>query len=210
MMVPHGWSKLLPSPANDEWLNEAVRIDKKADKLRARATYDTGTILQLEAYLLRALVERLQARVVIEVGTFIGTSTKAIASGSTVEAVYTCDCSNDCVKATRVIRTFPRINSTVMLQQLAKRGVRADFCFFDGALTQRDVDLLAQTTHERTVFAVHDYTYGAKRRKKQTLYVMVARKGIGNVELLRQAFPRHQLLEPIAGTTLAVLLPEAA
>ena len=41
--------------------------------------------------------DHMGARVVIEIGTFVGLSTTALASGPTVEAVYTCDASNDCL-----------------------------------------------------------------------------------------------------------------
>lgn len=205
-MVDHGWADLLPDPPNDAWMNEAVCITKTARALRKRATYKTGTIIELEAYLLRAIVERLQARVVVEVGTYIGTSTRAMASGSTVSKVYTCDFSNDCLPSDAVIHTFPKVSSTDMLRHLAKKGVRADFCFFDGVLSEDDVSLLLKVTHEQTVLSVHDYTYGAKRSKKEIDYKFVARKGVQNTQLIASAFPTHRLVPPMPGTTLAVMV----
>lgn len=206
-MVDHGWAGLLPDPPNHAWMNEAVYIAKSARGLRKRAEYKTGTILELEAYLLRSIVEHLKARVVVEVGTYIGTSTRAMAAGSTVSKVYTCDFSNDCLQHDAVIHTFPKVSSMDMLRHLAKKGVRADFCFFDGVLSEDDVALLLKVTHEQTVLSVHDYTYGAKRSKKEIDYKFVARKGVQNAQLIASAFPNHRLVPPMPGATLALMVP---
>lgn len=198
---------MLPAEQDAAWQAQAKRIAQEADRRRARAEYDTGSITEFEAYLLRALVEFFKARIVIEVGTFIGTSACALASGSTVDTVYTCDISNNCFRGGSGITTFPKVSSTVMLQELVGRGVRADFGFFDGVLCDEDVELLGETTTPDPVFAVHDYNYGPKMRKHglQTM----PRKGIGNALLLRQKWPSLVTIEPLPDTTLAVLVPES-
>jgi hypothetical protein len=203
------WAEFLPAEPNDDWQAAAERIAREADQRRARADYDTGSVTVYEAYLLRALAEYLVASVVIEVGTFIGTSTLALASAESVEAVYTCDISNDCLDATDVIRTFPKQSSTDMLTRLVQKGVRADLCFFDGVLRNEDVALLAEVAHSATVFATHDYNYGPKIRVKNGVEYLetVPRKGIGNVRLLQQRWPSHLVIEPLPETTLALLVP---
>jgi hypothetical protein len=200
------------SPAlevGDDLRRRVSAIMGQAEAHRYRADYNTGSILEEEAYLLAALSEALQARVVIEVGTFIGTSTLSLALGSAVQAVYTCDGSNDCLPATDVIRTYPKRTSTHMLRDLSKLGVRADLCFFDGVLQQADSILLQGMVHDRTVYAFHDYNHGPKLRCKHGKQFMetVPRKGIGNVELLKPWLPSHRLVEPPTGTTLALLVP---
>lgn len=204
------WERLLANP-DPAWQAEIARICREADARRSRAAYDTGSILELEAYLLRALAEHLRAIVVIEVGTFIGTSTMALASASTVQRVYTCDVSNDCLPKTPIIRTFPKTRSVDMLRTLIARGVRADLCFFDGVLHEEDALLLVQATSPSPVFVVHDFTYGPKERRKggAVYYETVPRKGIGNVGILQREWAGYQVVEPWPGTTLAALVPES-
>jgi predicted O-methyltransferase YrrM len=195
------WASLSAEP------DDAIRrVCEEAEQRRVRADYDTGSITAVEASLLRALAESLQARVVIEVGTFIGTSTHALASASSVERVYTCDASNDCLPHTDTIRTFPKQTSTQMLRTMARHGVASDLCFFDGVLNDEDVTLLARVCRPGVVFAVHDYNYGPKIRK-HGLETM-PRKGIGNIRLLQRTWPSHCLVEPMPETTLAALVPE--
>lgn len=179
-----------------------------ADARRHAADYDTGSILASEACLLRALADHVGARVVIEVGTFIGTSACALASAPTVTALYTCDISNDCFPDGGVIRTFPKQSSTDMLRQLVDQGVRADVCFFDGALTADDIPLLAHVCQPDVVFAVHDYNYGPKIRKRG-LMETVPRKGIGNVRLLQTQWPEYRVIDPLPDTTVALFVPES-
>jgi hypothetical protein len=201
------WATVLPDHPNPVWQEDARRILAEAEKRRWLSDYNTGSIAEFEAYLLRALAEFLKARVVIDVGTFIGTSACALASASTVTAVYTCDASNDCLHSTDVITTFPKVGSTEMLRTLAKRGVRADLCFFDGVLRHEDIDLLTRVTTPKVVFAVHDYNYGPKIKKHGL--VTVPRKGIGNIHALRRAWPSHLLVEPLPNALVALLMPES-
>jgi hypothetical protein len=202
-----GWASLLPVPPNVVWQEEARRILAEAESRRWRCDYNTGSIAEFEAYLLRALAERLKARVMIDVGTFIGASACALASASTVQAVYTCDISNDCLGSSDVITTYPRVSSTMMLRDLATRGVRADLCFFDGVLSDEDVDLLTKATTPHVVFAVHDYNYGPKIRKHG--FETVPRKGIGNIRALQRRWPSHVVVKPLPDSLVALLMPES-
>ena len=143
----------------------------------------------------------------IEVGTFVGASTCALAAASTVRAVYTCDVSNNCLDETSVIRTFPRQTSTHMLRHLKTVGTKAGLCFFDGTLTPEDIPLLAAVCQSAPVFAIHDYNYGPKIRP-WGLETM-PRKGIGNVQLLQPQWPTHVVIDPIGESTMALLVPGA-
>jgi predicted O-methyltransferase YrrM len=206
------WLNVLTAGAAAARHARVQRIMLQAEARRVRADYDTGSITEQEAVSLCALAEYLKARSVIEVGTFIGTSTEALAAARTVEKVYTCDVSNDCLPQTAAIKTFPRLRSTDMLRWLvAHLPQQADLCFFDGVLSAEDVALLARVTHPRTVYALHDYNYGPKiRRKGGAVYLeTVPRKGIGNAALLQPRLSKHVIVEPAEGTTLALLVPEA-
>lgn len=199
------WASLV-SGGQANW-DQVRRLWSDADARRVSADYNTGSITELEAGLLWSMADALNARCVIEVGTFIGASTCALAAAACVQKVYTCDASNDCLPATDTIVTFPKQTSTAMLRRLCKLGVSADLCFFDGVLTPEDVALLSQVCRPDTVFTVHDYNYGPKIRK-HGLETM-PRKGIGNIGLLRKLWPLHQLVPPMPETTLAALVPEA-
>lgn len=177
-----------------------------AEARRASADYDTGSILACEAETLWGLADYIKAQRVIEVGTFIGLSTTALASAETVTDVYTCDASNDCLDGDGVIWTHPKTASTQMFKSLVATHVTADLCFFDGTLAAADVPLLKRVTHQNTVFVVHDYNYGPKQRRGGL--VTVPRKGIGNIALLAPMAASRVLVEPEPGTTLAALVPK--
>ncbi len=197
------WDALLAGGPDEDAVR---RLCETAEHRRVSADYDTGSIAEIEARLLWALADALQAKTILEVGTFIGTSTCALASAPSVERVYTCDASNDCLPRTEKIQTFPKQSSIAMLKHLVKQRVAVDLCFFDGVLTHDDVDLLTRICHARTVFTAHDYNYGPKIRK-HGLETM-PRKGIGNMRLLSPVWPAHRLIEPFPETTLAALVPE--
>jgi len=203
------WAGILPEVPNTAGIARVQALIVEADARRARADYNTGSISEAEAYYLWALAQARKARVVIEVGTFIGTSTTALALADSVEAVYTCDASNDCLPATPTIHPYPKRTSIDMLQDLVWKEVVADLCFFDGVLTARDVDLLARVTHPRTVYAFHDYNYGPKIRQRhgKTTLETMPRKGIGNVGLIYPRCLGHDLIDPLPESTLALLVP---
>lgn len=203
------WASVLLSSPQATWAADVRRIVAEAETRRERADYNTGSILETEAYALRALAEYLKAKTVVEVGTFIGTSTCALASAATVQAVYTCDASNDCLRATETIATFPKVSSATMLRRLAASKVKADLCFLDGTLRAADIAPLKAVMRKGAIFAVHDYNYGPKRRVRHGVesYETVPRKGIGNIRLLQPHWPDHMVIEPRPETTLALFVP---
>ncbi len=205
------WATWLPAEPQAFWRELVRELAVTAEVRRAKADYNTGSILEEEAYRLLMVVKHLQAKVVIEVGTFVGLSTTAMALARCVKELYSCDASNDCLPSDRVIHTFPKQTSTQMFQALIKHGVTADLVFLDGTLNHVDAQTLKMLIHAGTVIAVHDYNYGPKIRTKrgQVVQEIVARKGVGNVRLLKPYLTHHVLVEPQDGTTLALLVPES-
>ncbi len=205
------WTAWLPAEPQGFWRELVRQLAVTAEVRRAKADYNTGSILEEEAYRLLMIVKHLQAKVVIEVGTFVGLSTTAMALASCVTELYTCDASNDCLPNDRVIHTYPKQTSTQMFQALIKQGVTADLVFLDGTLTQVDAQTLKMLIHAGTVIAVHDHNYGPKIRMKrgQVVQEIVPRKGVGNVRLLKHYLKHHVLVEPQEGTTLALLVPKS-
>jgi predicted O-methyltransferase YrrM len=206
-MPTNFWASVM-AICQPHWREAVRRIVVEADARREKADYNTGSIAEDEACALLALADYINAKTVVEVGTFIGTSTLAMAAAPTVTRVYTCDASNDCLPASGRVQTYPKQSSTAMLDDLSRLGVRADLCFFDGSLGPEDISLLSKVTTPETVYAVHDYNYGPKIRKGGALET-VPRKGVGNVRQLQPMLPAHVLVKPQPGTTVAALVPRS-
>lgn len=179
------------------WLPE-IRANAIVCEARRRlAKYDTGTISEAACLYLRVVTERFQPKVVIEIGTFIGTSALAMRA----DRVYTCDKSNDCGPKEKRIVCHPYTGSTRMFTELARRGVRADFFFFDGRIKEKDVDLILELSAPGAVYAFDDYE-GQE-------------KGVINVGRLAPRLPAHYTLVPPPArvldlestTTIALLVP---
>jgi predicted O-methyltransferase YrrM len=201
------WARVM-AEFQPHWRDVISHIAADADERRDQAAYNTGSIAEDEACSLLALAAFISAKTVVEIGTFIGTSTLAMAAAPTVTHVYTCDVSNDCLPATNRVHTYPHKTSTQMLDDVVRLGVRADLCFFDGCVNTEDVPLLAKVTTPETVYAVHDYNYGPKIRKNGARET-VPRKGIGNIQLLQPYLRNHVIVPPQDGQLIAALVPRS-
>lgn len=196
----------------ESWWDDADRVIREAQPLRERAKFNTGSISRTTAVALRAISAWRQPDVVVEVGTFIGVSTKTLARG-TARLLHTCDISNDCLDACWPIYTWPYTKSTDMLKRLDDdlvtwrrdqqadgwKKMSVDMFFFDGLLTPEDVPLIRKLSTPETVYVFDDYNGEYK--------------GVKNAQKLCPLLPNHVLM-PAAGwvekdTTLAVLVPES-
>lgn len=183
-----------------EYGEEATALIASADLLRKKARFNTGTISVASAVLLRCLCDWLKPTAAIEVGTFIGVSTRSIRAGK----IYTCDASNDCLLSSPGIETFPLKTSEQMLAILAARKVLADLVFVDGLLSLNDAVLFGRVTHPGTVFAFDDYFLGPA-----VPGIKPSRKGVVGANLLKGRLRDHVLVEPfIEDSTIAFLVPE--
>lgn len=190
------WTEVF-SVVTDNWRAQAKRDMVDAEYFRKRAKFNTGSISPTTALALRAVGEWVRPLVVIEVGTFIGVSTKSL--GHSAGAIYTCDISNDCLPCDAPIYAHPYTKSTDMFRKLLMIGARGDLFFFDGLLTDEDPDLVMRLSTKHSVYVFDDY---------EGEY-----KGVQNVRKLQPLLPKHVLI-PRAGpveqdTTLAVLVPES-
>lgn len=146
---------------------------------------------------LRALCWVVRPRYIVEVGTLVGMSTRAMRA---VQWTYTCDTGEPLTKFKQedCVTTHWRTTSTDMLKRLVKNpppgGV--DLVFYDGKVQRNDLALLRQLTHENTVFAFHDY--------------VDEEKGVRGVRALQPLVPSHKLIVPADPKvhTVAVLAPE--
>lgn len=183
------WQSLIAF-LHDGDLAELIGHIRICEPRRKLALYQTGTVPFESAVALRALVRFYEPKVVVEVGTFIGTSTLALAAD---RIVYTCDQSNDCVPSSGRIVTHPYQSSTQMLRTIREP---VDLFFFDGRIQHDDIIEIQRLMTPGTVFVFDDY--------------VGHEKGVVNVEAMRRLVPHHQLLVPDPGpSTLAVLVPFA-
>jgi len=131
------------------------------ETLRAQAEYDTGSTALPAAWCLYGLMRHFQPKRVIEVGTFIGKSAVAMASGLDDQdapgEIFTCDASNGMAipwAGRTQLRQFPKTSSTDMLK--AVDGA-CDFVFLDGRLQPDDLPLLERLVTRETIFALDDF-----------------------------------------------------
>lgn len=187
-----------------EWRASIQQLMGHCERRRPTAKYNTGTVSESACLYLAGLTALLQSLVIVEVGTFIGTSSLAMIEGAHVNAtIYTCDKSNDCVPSQRRVFTHPFWSSTQLLRKVRDRFTTVDLFFFDGRIQPEDLPLILELSSERTVYAFDDY--GGRE------------KGVINVERLHPWLnPKkgYQLIEPppsVAGldakTTIALLVP---
>ena len=170
---------------------------RKLDELRDEADYDTGSLNEGDVQDLQDVVFHFRPTAVAEVGTFIGRSTMAIAhSMDEGGTIYTCDVSND-IKLPEVtggtIVQYPKKSSTDMFEDLLKQKVKVDLFYIDGRLSPKDIRLILELMHNKTVFVLDDFE-GVE-------------KGVGNAMLLMQYLTGYALIYPRWNGKTAILIP---
>lgn len=183
---------------DDERAPEKLALHERTmalEPLRSQAEYNTGSILFAQSWLLYNVVRYFKFERALEVGTFIGRSASAIASGMDDAGVQgeicTCDFSNSMTlpwSGRTTLRQFPKTSSTDMFRQL---DGAFDFVFLDGRLANEDLPLLDPLTTSDTIFGLDDFE-GME-------------KGVANLfALARMAkFKRHFPIYPPSETLLA-------
>ena len=170
---------------------------RKLDELREEADYNTGSLDKRDVEDLQDVVFHFGPKTVAEVGTFIGRSTMAIAHSMDVGGtIYTCDVSND-IKLPEVtggkIVQYPKKSSTDMFEDLLKQKVKVDLFYIDGRLSPKDIRLIQELMHNKTVLVLDDFE-GVE-------------KGVGNAMLLMQHLTGYALIYPRWNGKTAILMP---
>ena len=200
----------------DEALTDSRKIASLTAPLVDRFPSIAGSISLESGMFLWLLAKYFSPERICEIGTYIGRSTLAMAFGSakTVQNIYTCDGTYDCMKFTdmdvsfanenkvnaiKKIEYFGKTMSTVMLQRLDEDNISPDMVFVDGRIGVDDCNILTKICSEDCVFLLDDFD-GVE-------------KGVLNTVMLRGIFKNHILLEPPLLEdrgrllNLAVLLP---
>lgn len=135
------------------------RIVEEQQALRAGAAYNTGSVPCEDAMDLYKVTKFFEPKVIVEVGTFIGVSTRAMREAVPSATIYTCDHSNDIQVSPNdtKLHQYPNTASSTMFADLAEKGVKADLIYLDGRLTPQDFEPLGKIITENTVFVLDDF-----------------------------------------------------
>jgi len=133
------------------------------DPLREQADYKTGSISAATTHVLWATARYFRPNLIAEVGTYIGRSAMALGYGAGMDnsaLVLTCDASNDMEippAPNAQLRQYRKQTSTAMFRDMIERKERADLMHLDGRLSETDLGLLVEVTHDDTVFLLDDF-----------------------------------------------------
>lgn len=161
--------------------------------LRAVADYKTGSLPVEDAIDLFLIVKHFQPKVIAEVGTFIGVSTRIMSEAVPGATIYTCDVSNNITvdKENILISQFPKTPSHEMFKFLADKERKVDLVYLDGRLGNDDVEPLSKIVHDKTVFVMDDFE-GVE-------------KGVINAMMIEA--PNRVLIYPREGRKTAISIP---
>lgn len=177
-----------------EFPYEAVeKIVEDQQALRAQADYNTGSLPVDDAFELYKAVRFFQPKVIAEVGTFIGVSTRTMREAVSSAKIYTCDASNDIIVSEKdtALWQYEKTPSHEMFAQLAEQGLKVDLVYLDGRLSQQDVEPLTKIITDNTVFILDDFE-GTE-------------KGVANAMMLES--PGRTLIYPRDGRKTAISIP---
>jgi predicted O-methyltransferase YrrM len=124
---------------------------------RAKADYNTGSVSYDDAVDLYKIVTFFNPKVIAEVGTFIGVSTRTMRLAAPDAQIYTCDMSNDIDLDLTGVTQYPKKPSHEMFEDMEKKEVKADLVYLDGRLSEKDIPRLLNVITPDTVFVLDDF-----------------------------------------------------
>ena len=183
---------IIDEKVSDYPFEKIEKIVEDQQALRAQAEYNTGSVPIDDAFELYRIVKFFQPKVIAEVGTFIGVSTKTmnLAMERLVD-IYTCDHSNNINLDVPNIFQYPKRPSFEMFADMVEKGVKVDLVYLDGRLSQEDVEPLSKIIYAETVFVLDDFE-GTE-------------KGVANAMMLES--PGRVLVYPREGRKTAISIP---
>lgn len=163
-----------------------------------QADYKTGSLAEHDVWDVSALASAFRPATVCEIGTFVGRSTYALATGMGAGLIWTCDASNALDLPSPgnavTIRQFKKTNSTAMLETAIAEKQRFDLFYVDGRITAQDCDLIGECMNDRSIIVLDDFE-GVE-------------KGVANASILLNSIASGcTLIYPKPGRKTAVLLP---
>ena len=121
---------------------------------------ESGAITKVDAEFLWAFILERKPKVIVEIGTWFGTSAAVMAKAQSTYTddgrVYTCDKHNVYVLDNPKVR-YSNCGSTRFLEKMIRNRVRAGMVFTDARLKLRDIPLLMDVMRKPRLFLTHDY-----------------------------------------------------
>lgn len=169
------------------------KIVEEQQALRSQANYNTGSLPVDDAFELYKAVKFFKPKVIAEVGTFIGVSTRTMREAVSSAKIYTCDASNDIMVSEKdtALWQYEMTPSHEMFAELAEQGLKVDLVYLDGRLSQQDVEPLNKIVTDNTIFVLDDFE-GTE-------------KGVANAMMLES--PGRTLIYPRDGRKTAISIP---
>jgi predicted O-methyltransferase YrrM len=144
----------------DDFPYETIeKIIWEQQRLRADADYNTGSVPYDDAVELYKLAKFFQPKVIAEVGTFIGVSTRTMRLGASSADIYTCDVSNriQIDSSDTKLYQYPKTSSTDMFKDLAEKKIGVDLMYLDGRVQEEDFQYFPSIMHDQTIFVFDDF-----------------------------------------------------
>lgn len=129
------------------------------DILRKYADYNTGSISCASAWVMSTISNYFKPKLIAEVGTFIGRSTRALADFSDC-VVHTCDFSNSIdipMPRPNSIIQYKKKSSTEMLKSLFSEGLKPDMYHFDGRISDEDLLIIGELGVHDALILLDDF-----------------------------------------------------
>ena len=209
------WNRIFTNSSG--WVEERFilyKITNELETLIKEATKPTGSIPPFTIFALYALTRYLQPDYILEIGTYIGKSTLAMAYAldkkeSSTE-IHTCDFSNSIKLINKTTTPIIQYNgvSTFMIEQLLDKNMTFTMLNIDGRFPSEDIDnLLKIIDINETVICLDDFE--------------ASEKGLINYQVFLDSnkFNNHALIYPpedylikelsfTGNSTMAVLVPQ--
>lgn len=140
----------------------------RPSKYDPNCVIDSGSVSLEDARFLSDIVQKHRPKVIVEIGTWFGTSAYAMAFAMRVADIYghifTCDTKDLfmpglCTRDGRLLENvyYKNLKSTKMLKQMLKIGIKIDFVFCDGQVSPKDWRLIMKLFGDNPMFvATHD------------------------------------------------------
>ena len=167
------------------------KIITDQQELRAQAEYNTGSVSYNDAVDLYKVVKFFQPKVIAEVGTFIGVSTRTLQLAAPLKPIFTCDMSNDIDLGLTSVTQYRKKPSHEMFEDMVNKEIKADLIYLDGRLSEKDIPHLLNVITPDSVFVLDEFE-GTE-------------KGVANAVVLDS--PNFALIYPREGHKTAIVIP---
>jgi predicted O-methyltransferase YrrM len=150
---------IVDEKVNDFPYETIEKIIEEQQRLRVDADYNTGSVPYDDAVELYKLAAFFKPKVIAEVGTFIGVSTRTMRLGASSADIYTCDVSNriQIDSSDTKLYQYPKTSSTDMFKDLAEKKIGVDLMYLDGRVQEEDFQYFPKIIHDQTVFVFDDF-----------------------------------------------------